>query len=73
MNFLDYAACPECGVPVPVGDVLSHECNHAHWIAFQIARARREIDGFEAELARYLESPRGRFEAWYAERSRLAA
>lgn len=73
MSFLDYSLCSECGVPVPLGDVLDHECNHAHWIAYQVAKARHEIERLDTEIESYLESPRGRFEVWYAERTRLAA
>jgi hypothetical protein len=31
---------------------------------------RPELEGFESALGRYLDTPRGRFEAWLAERER---
>jgi hypothetical protein len=34
---------------------------------------RDELGRFERELDTYLDSPRGRFELWYAERERMRA
>jgi len=40
-----------------------HVCHHLRWVA-------EEVEDFESELAAYLETPRGRFDLFYAERTR---
>jgi hypothetical protein len=64
------ATCPGCGSVLPerAGDV--HPCDWFRWLDHQVALRRGEIDRFEEELGAYLDSPRGRFEAWSAERER---
>lgn len=68
-----FTTCSECGVIVPLARVQDHECEHDKWVAYQVARARGELDRIESEVASYLETSHGRFEAWYAERTRLRA
>jgi hypothetical protein len=50
-----------------------HVCEHERWIGYQVFQLRHEIDDFDAELATYLESPKGQFDLWYAERERRLA
>lgn len=68
-----FTTCPECGVIVPLARLGEHECEHDKWLAYQVARARGEIDRIDAELESYLGTTRGQFELWYAERTRLRA
>ena len=68
-----FTTCSECGVIVPLARSGEHECEHDKWVAYQVARSRSEIERIDAEVARYLETARGRFEVWYAERSRAQA
>ena len=64
-----YMPCPDCGASLERRDD-AHECERKRWLEFQLFQLREEVDGFEAELAEYLTSPRGRFELYYAERER---
>jgi hypothetical protein len=67
------ARCPECGVVVSLAALHGHECDPAAWISRQVIRARPGIARLEDDLAAYLATPRGRFELWYAERTRKRA
>lgn len=55
--------CDDCGVLLAPWQRAIHTCFELRWIA-DAAQA------FEAELARWLATPRGRFELWYAARTR---
>jgi len=50
-----------------------HVCEHERWIGYQVFQLRHEIDDFDTELAMYLDSPKGQFDLWYAERERRLA
>ncbi len=62
--------CPDCGASVDCADADPHLCDQERWLDFQLFRRREEVERFEPELAAYLETPHGRFELWYAARSR---
>jgi hypothetical protein len=64
-----YMPCPDCGASLERRDD-AHECERERWLEFQLFQLRGELSEFEAELAKYLDSPRGRFELYYAERER---
>jgi hypothetical protein len=66
-------SCRECGATVVFGELADHRCDPERWVDHQVACARHDIDDIDTQVARYLETARGRFEAWYAERSRLRA
>jgi hypothetical protein len=68
-----FASCPDCGASLVVGALLEHTCDRTQLVDFQVARARFDIDRIDSELAHYLETAHGRFEVWYAERSRTPA
>jgi hypothetical protein len=72
VSFLGYKACPDCGIAVHASEVEAHECNHEQWVGYQVAKARGEIERIDSELASYLETPRGKFDLWYAVRTRAA-
>ena len=65
--------CPECGVPIERAKAAEHECDPERRLDYDVIQLRPELDAFEDELAEYLETPRGRFERWYAEHRRDAA
>ena len=65
-----YLACLKCGASVARGEAASHVCEPERRLDHLIAQLRGELAGFDEELAAYLQSPRGRFEAWYAARRR---
>ena len=64
-----YMPCPDCGASLERRDG-AHECERERWLEFQLFQLRGEISEFDAGLAKYLDSPRGRFELYYAERER---
>ena len=66
-----FRACPGCGAILPRERASEHECEQDKWVAYQVGCFRSEIDGIDAELSSYMKTSRGRFEAWYAERTRL--
>jgi hypothetical protein len=61
--------CPDCGASLERHDE-AHECERERWLEFQLFQLRDLVNGFEAELAKYLASLRGRFELYYAQRER---
>jgi hypothetical protein len=67
-----YVSCPDCGVAVQAATLTAeeHECSPDRRIAHQMLRARAGIERLEHDLARWLETPRGRFAAFLARRSR---
>jgi hypothetical protein len=70
MRYGDLTECPECGAVVSIASWGDHRCDRDQRMVHQLLKARGEIDRFEEEFARFLATSRGRFEAWYAERTR---
>lgn len=62
--------CPGCGVELPSSALRLHVCDWWGWLDHQVTLRRDGLDRFELDLGAYLESARGRFELWYAERMR---
>lgn len=62
--------CPGCGVSVATETLEDHVCDRERFVAHQLAKLRPEIAHFDRDLGRYLASPHGRFEQWYAARTR---
>lgn len=67
---LEREACPGCGSLIPRRLVSIHPCDWFQWLDHQLELRRGELDRFEEELAAYLDSPRGRFALFYAQRQR---
>jgi hypothetical protein len=67
-----YIACSECGACVPRWEADDHVCDEERWLDYQLVRLRPDIARFEADFGQWLETGRGRFERFYAERSRPA-
>jgi hypothetical protein len=65
--------CPDCGAPVPEDEDSLHRCDRRRAVEYQMLLLRPEIVAFEDELDAWLCTPQGRFETYYASRSRLAA
>jgi hypothetical protein len=61
--------CAGCGLAISIDELDDHVCA-ADLAASQASRPCAQIDRLDEELARYLETPHGRFECWYAERMR---
>jgi hypothetical protein len=64
-----YADCPYCGTSLPLDARAPHRCDERHRSDHAVA----EGDDLELEFRRFLASPQGRFELFYAARSRGAA
>jgi hypothetical protein len=62
--------CAECGASVARAEVDLHLCDAERRLDFVFLQLRPEREQLEGQMAAYLESPRGRFEAWYASRRR---
>jgi len=62
--------CPDCGAEISLNGE-GHECDEERRRWHQLFLVNGEIEKLEHELGEYLTSPRGRFEAYYAERERL--
>ena len=65
-----FMPCPDCGESVAADARVEHRCDDERWLTYQLFQLREELASFEDQLAAYLESARGRFELWDAERRR---
>jgi hypothetical protein len=61
-----YMPCADCGASVARGEAQLHVCESERRLDFAIVQLRGELQEFDVQLAAYLETARGRFEAWYA-------
>jgi len=66
----EYMPCNHCGASVARSEADGHVCEPERKLDFEVFQLRNEVEAFETELESYLETPRGRFEAWFAERER---
>jgi len=62
--------CPDCGASLDRSERDAHVCEEERRLEYVMFQLRDEIAAFEAELAAYLASPRGRFDLFCAERER---
>ena len=67
-----FMPCPECGASVEHSEVGAHVCERERLLDYRLFQLREEIDAFDAQLAAWHASARGRFAAWVAERERRA-
>ena len=65
-----YTTCESCGAAYPVALADAHECGQERWVDHELFLLREEVERFEWEWRAYLASPLGRFEVFYAERTR---
>jgi hypothetical protein len=61
--------CPQCGESVAAVDD-GHTCDEERWATYQLFQLRHEVEALDGQLAKYLDSPHGRFELWDAARRR---
>lgn len=66
-----FMPCLECGASVARAEAAAHECDDERRLEYQLLHLRYEIAAFDDDLTSYLDSPAGRFEAFYAARRRL--
>jgi hypothetical protein len=62
--------CDECGASVARDERDGHVCDPERRLEYVLFQLRDEIGSFDGQLQAYLHSPRGRFDAWLAERER---
>lgn len=62
--------CTECGASVERAAAAAHVCDGERVLDFRLFQLREEIAAFDAQLAAWLATARGRFAAWIAERDR---
>lgn len=67
-----FMPCAECGASVEGAEAEAHICDRDRLLDFRLFQLRDEIAAFDAQLAAWLASARGRFAAWLAERERRA-
>jgi hypothetical protein len=65
-----YMPCAECGASVAQKEAELHVCERERRLDFAVFQLRSELGRFDEQVAAYLESPRGLFEAWYAAQRR---
>lgn len=65
-----YMPCPECGASVDQQEADQHRCDEERRLDYRLFQLRDEVAAFDDELTAYLDSPHGRFEQWFAERTR---
>ena len=65
-----FMPCAECGASVARSDTDCHVCDADRRLDYVLLQLRDERAAFETQLAAYLDTPQGRFEAWYASRRR---
>ena len=70
MSAYGYRACPGCGVAVQrsllEGDV--HRCAPERFVSYQADQARPALERLEEDLASWLGTPQGAFQAFLARR-----
>jgi hypothetical protein len=65
-----YMPCADCGAALERGSEEKHVCERARLIDFQMIQLRDEFARIDGEVGEFLDTPRGRFEVWWAERER---
>jgi hypothetical protein len=65
-----YMPCNDCGASVARTDRDEHTCDVERRLDYELFQLREEVDAFDEKFGVYLESPVGRFAAWYAARTR---
>jgi hypothetical protein len=65
-----YRSCPHCGVAVQRALLESdgHACGPDRFLSHQTLKARWALRGLEDDLAAWLDTPAGAFEAYLARR-----
>jgi len=66
----EYRACPQCGVAVKSAQLKDdgHACAPERFITHQTLKARAGLERLEEDLASWLATPKGAFQAFLARR-----
>jgi hypothetical protein len=58
--------CVDCGASVAWTEREVHRSSRERRLDFAVFQLREELEQFDKAFMDYLETPRGRFEVWYA-------
>jgi len=61
-----HVPCTHCGASVERGRLDDHQCEEERRLEYQLFQLRPQLEQFDADFASWLETPRGRFETFYA-------
>jgi hypothetical protein len=67
---IGYLPCSECGVRLSSEQRSRHACSPDAAIVHQVTKARVQLTIFEDEVDQFLETPKGKFALFLAERQR---
>jgi hypothetical protein len=67
----EYMPCERCGAALAPTEQELHVCDPERRAQFEAFQVRHELAELDRQVAAFLESPRGRFAVYYAERDRL--
>jgi hypothetical protein len=65
-----YLDCPDCGTSIPVDKVELHACDDRHRRDHLERMTSAAVAELEADIRSFLQTPQGRFELFYAQRTR---
>jgi hypothetical protein len=65
-----YMPCPNCGDSLERRQASDHVCAAERRLDYQMFQLRGHVERLDAQFGAYLETRRGQFERWYAERRR---
>jgi hypothetical protein len=68
-----FMPCTDCGASVQVAVQEEHVCDPERKVDYRMFHLREDIAAFDDALRGYLDSARGRFAQWVAERERRQA
>jgi len=61
-----FMPCEDCGASLARSEREQHSCAPEQRLDYELFQLRDELAELDSQLAAYLHSPRGRFEAFYA-------
>jgi hypothetical protein len=70
-NMYGYRACPDCGAAVQRARLVvdGHACPPERYVVHQALKAQRGLERLEEDLASWLRTPAGQFQAFLARRA----
>lgn len=65
-----HVPCPDCGQSVARGQSDTHSCDEQRRLDYLMFQFQDEVAAFATQLTAWLDSPKGRFAVWLAQRGR---
>ena len=66
-----FMPCSDCGASVAREERDTHICDPERLVDYRLFQLRGDLDTLESEIGAYLETQKGKFDAWFAEQRRL--